>query len=198
MAAITAANVMKLREVTGVGMMDCKKALVETDGDFDAAIKYLREKGLSKAAKKADRETKEGLIYSYIHTNGTVGAMIEVNCETDFVARTDAFQTLCKDLCMQIVATCPLTVTKDEIDEATIAAEAEIAKNKAINEGKPEKIIDKIVEGVVSKFREENALLEQPFIKDNDKKVRDYINEAIIALGENIQVSRFVRMSLGE
>jgi elongation factor Ts len=198
MAAITAANVMKLREVTGVGMMDCKKALVETDGDFDAAIKYLREKGLSKAAKKADRETKEGLIYSYIHTNGRVGAIIEVNCETDFVSRTEAFQNLCKDLCMQIVATNPLTVNKEDIDDATIQAEAEIAKNKAINDGKPEKIIDKIVEGVIGKFREENALLEQPFIKDNDKKVADYISEAIIALGENIQVSRFVRLSLGE
>jgi len=198
MASVSAADVKKLRELTGVGMMDCKKALVAVDSDLDAAVKYLREKGLSKAAKKADRATTEGLIYSYIHTNGRVGAMIELNCETDFVALTDDYKALCKDLCMQIVATSPIAVNKEDIDEATILAEADIAKNKAINDGKPEKIIEKIVEGILRKFRDENALMEQAFVKDNDKKVSDIINERIMSLGENIKIARFVRFSLGE
>ncbi len=198
MAKISAADVKKLRELTGVGMMDCKKALTEKDGNLDEAVKYLREKGLSKAAKKADRETHEGLIYSYVHTNGKVGAMVEMSCETDFVARTEAFQALCKDICMQIVATNPIAVNGDDIDDSTIQAEAEIARNKAINDGKPEKIIDRIVEGIVGKFRQENALMEQDFIKDSDKKVSDVMNEAIMSLGENIKIARFARLSLGE
>lgn len=194
---IAAKDVMKLRNITGAGMMDCKKALLESKGDFDAAIKYLREKGISKAAKKAERETKEGRIYSYIHGEGKIGVLIEVNCETDFVARNEQFIELCKDLAMHIAATNPLAIGEDGIDLSLIEQEREIYRNKALNEGKPEKIIDKIVEGQVVKFLKENCLLEQEFIRDPEKTVRDIIHEAVAKMGENIQIARFVRYSLG-
>ncbi|MBN1949416.1 MAG: translation elongation factor Ts [Candidatus Cloacimonetes bacterium] len=194
---IAAKDVMKLRNITGAGMMDCKKALLESKGDFDGAIKYLREKGISKAAKKAERETKEGRIYAYIHGEGKIGVMIEVNCETDFVARNVQFVELCKDLAMHIAATNPLAIDEDGIDPSLIEQEREIYRNKALNEGKPEKIIDKIVEGQVVKFLKENCLLEQEFIKDPDKSVRDIIHQAVAKMGENIQIARFVRYSLG-
>jgi len=188
---------MELRAKTGAGMMDCKKALLETNGDMEAAIKYLREKGISKAAKKADRETKEGKIYSYIHSNGKLGVMVEINCETDFVGNNEKFIALCKDIAMQIAATNPLSISEKDIDPKILEAEKEVYRNKALNEGKPEKILDRIVDGQIHKFIKQSCLLEQEFIKDSEKTVKDIINEAIMALGENIQVARFVRYSLG-
>ncbi|MCD4650835.1 MAG: translation elongation factor Ts [Candidatus Cloacimonetes bacterium] len=195
--SITASQVKELRTKTGCGMMDCKKALVKTEGDIEAAIKYLREKGLSKAAKKATRETKEGLVHSYIHSTGKIGVMIEVNCETDFVARTDAFIEMCDDIAMHIAATAPLALTADEIDEDIIVSEREIYRQKALNDGKPEKIVDKIVDGQINKFLKENCLLEQEFVKNPDIRIKDLVNEAVSTLGENIQIARFVRYQIG-
>ncbi len=195
---ISAKMVMDLRAKTGVGMMDCKKALVKTDGDIDAAIKYLREKGMSKAAKKAERDTKEGLIYSYIHSNGKIGTIIEINCETDFVARNEAFIALCKDIAMHITATNPLSIRVEDIDPKLVENEREIYKNKALNDGKPEKIVEKIVDGQIKKFLAQNCLMEQEFVKDPDKTIATLINENIAKLGENIQISRFKRFALGE
>jgi len=194
---ISAKTVMELRAKTDAGMMDCKKALTECDGDMEKAIKYLREKGISKAAKKAERETKEGRIYSYIHGNGRIGVLLEVNCETDFVARNEKFLVLCKDIAMHIAASNPVAISEEDLDSKLIESEKEIYRNKALNEGKPEKIIDRIVEGQIKKFIKQSCLLEQEFVKDPDKKVSDVINEAIVALGENMQVSRFNRYSLG-
>ncbi len=195
---ITAAIVKDLREKTGVGMMDCKKALVECNGDIEKAIIYLREKGISKAAAKAERATKEGRIHSYIHGNGKIGVLIEVNCETDFVARTDNFINLCKDLAMQIAANNPLALSEDKLDPAVIEKEREILKNTALNEGKKEAIIDKVVDGQIQKFIKQNCLLEQEFVKDPDKTVKALLTDAMLAMGENIQISRFVRFALGE
>lgn len=189
---------MELRSKTGAGMMDCKKALGQTNGDMDAAIKYLREKGISKAEKKAERETKEGRIYSYIHGLGKIGVMIELSCETDFVAKNEKFAALCKDIAMHIAASNPLSISKEDLDPKIIEAEKDIYKNKALNDGKPEKIIDRIVEGQIDKFYQQSCLLEQEFVKDPDKTVKDIINEAIVALGENIQLARFVRYALGQ
>lgn len=195
---ITAAQVNELRKLTGAGMMDCKKALKENNGDKDAAIKYLREKGISKAAKKAERETREGRIYSYIHSNAKVGVMIEVNCETDFVANTEQFEQLCKDIAMHIAAANPMAIDESGLDQAKIDQEAEIYRNKALNDGKPEKIVDKIVEGQIAKYKKQLCLLDQEYVKDSDKTVKDVITEAVMNLGENIQIARFVRYSLGE
>jgi len=196
MATITAAMVKELRQKTGVAMMDCKKALKENDGDVDKAVKYLRERGMAKAESKTDRATKEGLIYSYIHGNGKIGVLIEVNCETDFVANTDDFKNLCKDLAMQVAATDPIALRPEDIDPQLIESEKEIAKNRAIQEGKPEKIIEKIVDGVIQKFGKTNTLYFQEFIKDPSKDVNTVIKEAIFKLGENIKVARFVRYSI--
>jgi elongation factor Ts len=196
MATITAAMVKELRQKTGVAMMDCKKALKETDGDVDKAVKYLRERGMAKAESKGDRATKEGLVYSYIHGNGKIGVLIEVNCETDFVANTDDFKELCKDLAMQIAATDPIALRPEDIDQNLIESEKEIAKNKAIKDGKPEKIIEKIVTGVIEKFGKTNTLYFQEFIKDSTKDIDTLIKEAIFRLGENIQVARFARFSI--
>ncbi len=194
---ISAKTVMELRAKTDAGMMDCKKALTECEGDMEKAIKYLREKGISKAAKKAERETKEGRIYSYIHGNGRIGVLLEINCETDFVARNEKFLALCKDIAMHIAASNPEAISAENLDSKLIESEKEIFRNKALNEGKPEKIVDRIVDGQIKKFIKQSCLLEQEFIKDPDKKVRDVLNEAIIALGENMQVARFARFSLG-
>ncbi len=194
---ISAKTVMELRAKTDAGMMDCKKALTECDGDMEKAVKYLREKGISKAAEKAERETEEGRIYSYIHGNGRIGVLLEVNCETDFVARNEKFLVLCKDIAMHIAASNPIAISEESLDSKLIESEREIYRNKALNEGKPEKIIDRIVDGQIKKFIKQSCLLEQEFIKDPDKKVSDVINEAIVTLGENMQVSRFTRYSLG-
>jgi elongation factor Ts len=196
--AISAEMVKNLREKTGAGMMDCKKALVECEGVEDKAISWLREKGLSKAAKKAGRATSEGIIGSYIHSTGKIGVMVEIQCETDFVARSDKFQELAKNVAMQIAAASPLCLSSDMVPAELLEKEREIYKNQALAEGKPENIAQKMVEGRVKKFYKEVCLLEQPFIKDDSKAIKDLVNEAIAVLGENIQVGRFCRMVLGE
>ena len=195
---ITSKMVKELRDRTNVGMMDCKKALQETDGDMDAAIKFLREKGLSSAAKRAHKEAREGVIFSYIHSNNKLGVLVEINCETDFVARTDDFQELGKDIAMQVAAANPLVVSREDVLESDLEREREIFKNQALQSGKPEKIIDKIVEGKMEKFYSENVLLEQAFIKDDKVVVGDRLKEVIGKLGENMIVKRFVRFQLGE
>jgi len=195
--SISAKDVMELRKTTGAGMMDCKKALLETNGDSVAAVKYLREKGISKAAQKAERTTREGLIYSYIHANGKLGVLLEMNCETDFVARNEIYVELCKNIAMHIAATNPLAIDETGLDQTKIAEESEIYRNKALNDGKPEKIVDRIVEGQINKYKKTNCLLSQEFVKDPDRTVQDIITDAIVTLGENIQISRFIRFSLG-
>jgi elongation factor Ts len=195
---ISAQAVKELREMTGAGMMDCKKALNQADGDVQKAILILREQGLSKAAKKAERVASEGLIYSYIHPGDKLGVLLEINCETDFVARTDDFKGLAKDIAMQVAAANPLVVLREQIDPSLMEKEAEIYKTQAINEGKPEKILDKIVQGRLEKYYQEVVLLEQPFIKDQDITVKDLITRAIGKFGENIVVKRFARLRLGE
>ncbi|MDU5027647.1 MAG: translation elongation factor Ts [Negativicoccus succinicivorans] len=195
---ITASLVKELREKTGVGMMDCKRALVETDGDLEKAVDYLREKGLSKAAKKADRVAAEGLVASYIHGNGRIGVLVEVNCETDFVARSEDFQQLVKDVAMQIAATNPRYLTREDVPQEAIDHEREVLRQQALNEGKPEAIVDKMTEGRLEKFYRENVLLEQEFVKDTDKSVQQMITEMIAKIGENISVRRFTRYQLGE
>lgn len=197
MAEVTALMVKELRERTGAGMMECRKALVESDGNIDNAIKWLREKGISKAESKASRETREGIIYSYIHFNGKIGVMIELNCESDFVARTEDFTGLAEEIAMQIAATNPLAISADQIDPEVIEREKDIARNKALNEGKKAEFLDKIIEGNVRKFCAENALLEQKLISDESKSVKDLLNETISKTGENIQIARFTRYSLG-
>lgn len=199
MAEIAAADVMKLREKTGVGMMECKKALVETHGDMEAAIKLLREKGAAKAEKRMGRATSEGTVHAYIHGGGRIGVLIEVNCETDFVARTDQFRSLVNDLAMQVAAN-PQTrsVSREGLPASIIEAEKEIFRKQAETSGKPAAVIEKMVEGRLGKFYEEVCLLDQPFIKDDKKKVGDLVKEAIVSTGENITVRRFSRFQLGE
>ncbi len=198
MAEITATMVKELRERTGVGMMECRKALVEKNGDMDAAIKYLRERGISKAEAKALRETKEGIIHSYIHFNYKVGVLLELNCESDFVARTPEFRAIADEIALQIAASSPLAVSAEQIDPALIEREKEIARNKAINDGKKPEIVEKIVEGNVKKFCSEHSLLEQELLSDSTKTVKDLLTNAIATTGENIQIARFTRYALGE
>ncbi|MCF7803176.1 MAG: translation elongation factor Ts [Candidatus Marinimicrobia bacterium] len=196
--AISAQEVKALRDKTGAGMMDCKRALQEADGDMDAAIEALRKQGIAKAEKKASREANEGLISSYIHPGGRIGVLLEINCETDFVAKTDEFQDLANDIAMQIAAMTPAAVTRDNVSEELIEKERKLYREQAIDEGKPEHIIDKIVDGRIDKFYSEVVLLEQPFVKDNDMTIEELITEAVATLGENIEVNRFVRYELGE
>lgn len=196
--SVSAKAVKELRERTGAGMMDCKKALVETGGDLEKAIDHLREKGLAAAAKKAGRTASEGLVESYIHGVGKIGVLIEVNCETDFVAKTDEFRSFVRDLAMQVAASRPGYVSREEVPAEVIDKEKSILRAQALNEGKPEKIVDKMVEGRIEKFYKENCLVEQPFIKNPDVSVKDVIQETIAKLGENIVVRRFVRFELGE
>lgn len=195
---ISAADVKELRNRTGAGMMDCKKALEETGGDMEKAIEYLRMKGLAAAAKKAGRVTKEGLVEAYIHGGGRIGVLIEVNCETDFVARTEDFKALVHDLAMQVAAARPRYVKREDVPEEVIEKEKSILRAQALNEGKPEKVIEKIVAGRLEKFYQETCLLEQPFIKDMERTVKDLIAEKIAKLGENIEVRRFARFEVGE
>ena len=195
---ITASMVKELREITGAGMMDCKKALVETDGDIEKAIDELRTKGLAKAAKKAGRVASEGLVISYIHGGGRIGVLVEVNCETDFVAKTDEFKQLAYDIAMQIAASNPEYVSREEVPEDIINHEKEILRAQALEEGKPEKIVDKMIEGRIEKYFKEKCLLEQEFIKDTDKSVQELVHENVARIGENISVRRFVRYEVGE
>ncbi|MCL6447752.1 MAG: translation elongation factor Ts [Armatimonadetes bacterium] len=198
MGEITAAMVKELRERTGAGMMDCKKALTETGGDLQKAVDYLREKGLAAAAKKAGRVTTEGLVDAYIHPGGKVGVLLEVNCETDFVARTDDFRALVHDLAMQVAAARPEYVRREDVPADVIEREKEILAAQAAAEGKPEKVLPKIVEGRLEKYFKETCLLEQPFIKNQDVTIQQLLNEHIARLGENISVRRFARFELGE
>jgi len=192
---ISAQMVNDLRSATGAGLLDCKKALTEANGNVDEATTILRKKGAASAAKKADRTTKEGLIESYIHVGGKVGVLIEVNCETDFVARNDDFKQLCKDLCLQIAAANPLYVTRDQVPEADVAKEREIAAAQVV--GKPPAAVQKIVEGKLDKFYSTICLIDQPFVKLPEKTVKEIITEKITKIGENIQVRRFTRYQLG-
>ena len=195
---ISASSVKELRERTGAGMMDCKKALAETSGDLQRAVDYLRQKGLAAAAKKADRVAADGAVGAYIHAGGKIGALVEINCQTDFVARTAEFQALLKDVAMQVAAASPRYVRREEIPTEELDREKEIYRQQALESGKPEKIVDKIIEGKLERFYSEVCLVEQSFIKDPDKKVSDVVNNAIARLGENIQVRRFARYRLGE
>ncbi|MDN5346675.1 MAG: elongation factor Ts [Clostridia bacterium] len=195
---ISAETVKELRSRTGAGMMDCKRALEETGGDMEKAIEYLRKKGLAAAAKRAGRTASEGLVEAYIHGGGRIGVLIEVNCETDFVAKTEDFRDLVHNLAMQVAAARPQYISREDVPEEVIAKEKEILRAQALNEGKPEKVVERIVEGRLEKFFQENCLLEQPFIKDMDCTVKDLINEKIAKLGENIVVRRFCRYEVGE
>jgi len=195
---ISAEQVRKLREKTGVGLMDCKDALRAANGDMEKAVDHLREKGLAKLAKRGGRAATDGSIASYIHTGGKVGAMVEVNCETDFVAKTDQFQAFVKDVVMQITASNPQYVRREEIPTDVLEREKTIYRNQARESGKPEKILDKIAEGKLEKFFQEVCLMEQPFIKNTDITLKELLEELVTKLGENILVRRFVRFQLGE
>lgn len=195
---INAAQVKALREATGAGVMECKKALQEAQGDQEKALRILREKGLAGAKKKAGRSTAEGIIDAYIHMNNRVGVLVEVNCETDFVARNETFRAMVHDVAMHIAASNPLFISTDDIPDELMEQEKEINRNRALKEGKPEKVVDKIVEGRMKKFYEEVCLLHQPFVKDQDITVEELIQKTIAAVGENIVIGRFVRYQLGE
>ena len=194
---ITAELVKELRDRTGAGIMDCKKVLVETDGNIEKSIELLRERGIAKAAKKAGRIAAEGLVEAYIH-NGKYGALVEVNSETDFVAKNEDFRSFVRDVAMHIVSANPKYVSREEVPAEVVEHEKEVLKAQALNEGKPEAIVDKMVEGRINKFFEEVCLLDQPFVKDPDKTVRDVLNDKIATIGENIVIRRFVRFERGE
>ncbi|MCK4461879.1 MAG: translation elongation factor Ts [candidate division Zixibacteria bacterium] len=195
---INAQMVKELRDQTGAGMMDCKNALSEADGDLEKAVKVLREKGIAKAASKAGRTAAEGVIASYIHAGDKLGVLVEVACETDFVARTDQFKVFTRDIAMHVAATAPVCVSREEVDQAMLDKERDIYRQQALNEGKPEKVIDRIIDGKLEKYLSEIVLLEQAFVKDTDKTVSDVVKEMIAKLGENILVKRFCRFRLGE
>ena len=196
--AISIELIKTLREKTGSGMMDCKKALVESDGDLDKAIVWLREKGIASADKKMSRITAEGIVDAYIHSGGRVGVLIEVNIETDFAAKNEDFRRMVREIGMQIAAMKPRWVSRDEVPQDILEEERSIVRNQALNEGKPEKIVDKIVDGRMKKFYEDNCLLDQAFVKDDSKTVETLVKEMIALVGENISVRRFVRFELGE
>ena len=195
---INAKIVKELRDKTGAGMMDCKKALMETAGDLEKAVDHLRKSGIAKAEKKGARIAKEGIIYSYIHHGGRLGVLVELNCETDFVAKTDGFSELAHNLSMQIAATNPLSIKREDIDTSLLDREKSIFSDQAKESGKPQNILDKIVEGRVEKFYAETCLLEQQFIKDPERKVLDLLTEAVATLGENIIINRFSRYAIGD
>ena len=196
--AITTKQIKELREATSAGMLDCKEALTNADGDFDKAVDFLREKGLSKAAKRAGREASDGIVEVYSHSGGRIGVMVEVNCETDFVASSDTFKDFAHEVALQIAAASPQCVAEDQLTEEAIERESNVARNRALEEGKPEKILDKIVEGRIRKFKDEAILLRQEYIRDSSRTVQDLLNEAVASLGENIIIRRFTRYELGE
>ena len=196
--SIDAQVVKTLRERTGAGMMDCKKALLETNGDLEKAVDHLRKSGIAKAEKKGQRSTKEGLVFSYIHQGGKLGVLLEINCETDFVAKTEGFNELAQNISMQIAATNPASISREDMDISILDREKNIFTEQAKDSGKPENIVEKMVEGRVEKFYAESCLLEQQYIKDSDRKVSDLLTEAVSTLGENIVISRFVRFAIGE
>jgi elongation factor Ts len=196
--AITTEQIKELREATGVGILDCREALQKSNGDFDKAVDYLREKGLAKAAKRSGREASEGTIKLYSHGEGRIGVMVEVNCETDFVARSEGFLELAHEISLQIAAMSPVCVTEDELSEELLERERAVARARAKEEGKPENMLDKIIEGRISKFKEEVVLMNQAYIRDESKTIQDLVSSAVGALGENIVVRRFARWELGE
>ena len=196
--AFTAKDVMDLREKTGVGMLDCKKALTETNGDMEKAIVYLREKGIAAAAKRQSRIAAEGAVFSYIHMNGTIGVLLEINCETDFVAKSPAFQELGHDIAIHIAAANPKYVSVDEVDASVLENEKEILRAQALNEGKPAAVVDKMVEGRIKKFYKDVVLLEQEYVKDPSKTISNLISDAVNKIGEKISIRRFVRYQMGE
>ena len=198
MANFTAQDVKTLRERTGAGMMDCNKSIVETDGDMEKAVELLREKGLAAAAKKAGRIAAEGIVDSYIHMGGRIGVLVEVNCETDFVAKTDAFRDLVHDIALQIAAANPQYVKPEDVPTEVLEAEKEILRAQALNEGKPEKIVDRMVEGRIKKYYEDNCLMNQKFVKDPDTTISQMITEKTLTIGEKLSVRRFVRFEMGE
>ena len=195
---ITAQMVKELRELTGAGPLDCKNALTQFDGDMDKAATFLRDKGLAKAAKKAGRATNEGLIHAYVHHNGRLGVLLEINCETDFVAKTERFRSLANDIALQIANLNPQYVRRDDVPDAVVQAERQLQRRRALEEGRPEAVADRIVDGRMGKFFEEIALFEQPFIKDDTITIGQLVAQAIAELGENITVRRFARFALGE
>ena len=194
----SASRVKELREISGAGMMDCKRALDEAGDDIQKAMDALRKSGISKAQKKAGRSARDGTIFPYIHPGANLGVLLEINCETDFVAKTEDFQTLAKDIAMHIAAANPIAVNREDIDSKTIENEREIYTDQARNSGKPENIIEKMIEGRLSKFYQENVLMEQTFVKDSEKKISDLITQSVSNLGENIVIARFARFQLGE
>lgn len=196
--AFTTKDVVNLREKTGAGMLDCKQALTECDGDVEKAAEYLRKKGVNSANKKAARVAAEGAVFSYIHMGGKIGVLLEINCETDFVAKSEAFQELGHDLCLQIAASAPQYVRREEVDPTQLAKEQEILRAQAINEGKPEAVVEKMLTGRINKFYKDVCLLDQDFVKESGKNVQTVINEAIAKIGEKISVRRFVRFVMGE
>ncbi|MEJ2219267.1 MAG: translation elongation factor Ts [Desulfobacterales bacterium] len=198
MANINAAMVKQLREKTGAGMMDCKNALSEVEGDVEKAIELLRKKGLATAQKRAGRALSEGIVQSYIHMTGKLGVLVEVNCETDFVAKNEDFQEFTKNIAMHIAATNPLGITPEDISQEIIDKEKEIYRAQALDMGKPENVVDKIVEGKLNKFYEESCLLNQPYVRDTDISIADLINQMIAKIGENISIKRFIRYQIGE
>ncbi len=195
---VDAKEVKILREKTGAGIMDCKEALTLAEGDMDSAVEVLRKKGIAKAEKKVGRKADQGAVVAYIHPGSRVGVLVEINCETDFVAKTDGFNRLAKDIAMQVAAANPLTVSRKHVDEIVIERERNIYLEQAKSMGKPENVMNRIVEGRLEKFYQEKCLLEQPFIKDNDKTVQDILTETITSLGENISIARFARYEVGE
>ena len=196
--AITTKQIKELRDATGAGMMDCKEALIKADGNFDGAVDFLREKGLAKAAKRAGREASDGVVELYSHGDGRIGVMVEVNCETDFVSRSEAFRNFAHELALQIAAASPLCVTEEQLPQEALERERNVARNRAKEEGKPEQILDKIVEGRIEKFKDEVVLLRQAYIRDGSITIQDLLNENISAIGENIIIRRFARWELGE
>ena len=196
--SITATQIKELRQATGVGFLDCRKALEKANGDFDKAVKNLREKGLATAAKRANREASEGVLELYDHGNGRVGVMVEINCETDFVARSEAFRKFAHEIALQIAAAAPQWVKEDDLPQEVLDNEKEIARNRAIKDGKPEHILDRIVEGRVKKFKDETILMRQAYIRDDDLSIEKFLHGTIAAIGENIIIRRFVRWEVGE
>lgn len=197
MSTISAAMVKELREKSGAGIMDCKQALTENDGDMEKAVDFLRKKGLATAAKRAGRATSEGVVQSYIHMGGKIGVMVEVNCETDFVAKTDDFMEFARNLAMHIAATNPVGITAEDVPADVIDRERAIYREQALEMGKPEKMIDKIVDGKLNKFFKESCLMDQPFVRDPDKTITDYLNEVIAKTGEKVTIKRFARFQVG-
>lgn len=195
---ITVDLIKALREKTGAGMMDCKKALTEAEGDMEKAVAWLREKGIASAAKKSGRIAAEGIVEAYIHANGRIGVLLEVNIETDFAAKNEMFKSFVKDVAMQIAAMNPKWISPEQVPQEEVAKEADIIRNKALNEGKPEKILDRIVEGSIKKFYDENCLLNQAYVKDDSKTIDSLLKEMIAAIGENISIRRFTRYEMGE